>query len=489
MFRRPALALALFTSIAFAHAQLPQPVAQALQQNGIRQDEIGVLVLRGDATVLEHRAGLPMQPASTMKLVTTLVGLERLGPAFRGRTELRTTGQVEDGVLRGSLYLKGGADADLSGEHIADMLRALRYDGIERIEGDLVLDRGLFQPARTDLGLPPFDESPEAYYNVIPDALLVNKNMLQLDMRSTASSLQLRMHPELERVSVSSEMLLVDASCAAWENGWQQPDVRREADGRIKVVVRGTFPKNCNRSYGVNVLDRDDYVGRLVRQAWSDQGGVLSGRTITGATPPEARLLAAHASRQLPELVRDTNKPSDNALARTLFLSLGSLQADPVAGSLALPSAEESTFARADAAVRGWLREKQIDDTGFVIDNGSGLSRIERISAQQMAHLLQAGLRSPWAPEFQSSIPIGAVDGTMRRRLQDSPAAGRARLKTGSLRNVTALAGYVPDANGVPCVFVAMINSEQSGNGRGRAVLDTLVDWVARSGAPLPATP
>lgn len=487
MLRRSVFALAaLFTSISFAHAQLPQAVTQALQQNGIGQDEIGVLVLRGDAAVLEHRASLPMQPASTMKLVTTLVGLERLGPAFRGRTELRTTGQVEDGVLRGSLYLKGGADADLAGIDIDNMLRALRYEGIERIEGDLVLDRELFQPARTDVGLPPFDESPEAYYNVIPDALLVNKNMLQLDMRSTGSRLQLRMHPELERVAVTSEMMLVEANCAAWENGWQQPKVRREPDGRIKVVLRGTFPKNCNRSYGVNVLDRDDYVGRLVRQAWSDQGGVLSGRTITGATPLDARLLAAHVSRQLPELVRDTNKPSDNALARTLFLSLGSLQADPVGGSLALPApgAGESTFARADAAVRGWLREKQIDDAGFVIDNGSGLSRIERISAQQMARLLQAGLRSPWAPEFQSSMPIGAVDGTMRRRLQDSPAAGRARLKTGSLRNVTALAGYVPDANGIPCVFVAMINSEQSGNGRGRAVLDLLVDWVARSGVP-----
>lgn len=483
MLTRPLLALALFSSISFAHAQLPPALAQVLQQNGIAQDEIGVLVLRGDAIVLEHRANRPMQPASTMKLVTTLVGLERLGPAFRGRTELRTTGQVEDGVLRGSLYLKGGADADLSGEHIADMLRALRYEGITRIEGDLVLDRELFQPARLDVGLPPFDESPEAYYNVIPDALLVNKNMLQLDMRSSASTLQLRMHPALERVALTSEMMLVDADCAAWENGWQQPEVRRESDGRIKVVLRGTFPKNCNRSYGVNVLDRDDYVGRLVRQAWSDGGGVLSGRTITGSTPLDARVLAAHVSRQLPELVCDINKPSDNALARTLFLSLGSLHADPVAGSLALPSATESTFARADAAVRGWLREQQIDDTGFVIDNGSGLSRTERISAQQMAGLLKAGLRSPWAPEFQSSMPIGAIDGTMRRRLQDSPAAGRARLKTGSLRNVTALAGYVPDANGNPCVFVAMINSEQSGNGRGRVVLDTLVDWVARSSA------
>jgi D-alanyl-D-alanine carboxypeptidase/D-alanyl-D-alanine-endopeptidase (penicillin-binding protein 4) len=101
-----------------------------------------------------------------------------------------------------------------------------------------------------------------------------------------------------------------------------------------------------------------------------------------------------------------------------------------------------------------------------------------------MAYLLQAGLRSPWAPEFQASMPIVAMDGTMRRRLHGSPAAGRARLKTGTLRNVTALAGYVPDTNGSQCVLVAMVNSEQSSNGRGRAVLDALVDWVARSGAP-----
>ena len=483
MFTRPALALLLCASVSFAHAQLPPSVAQALQLGGVSQDEIGVLVLRGDATVLAHQAALPMQPASTMKLVTTLVGLERLGPVFRGRTELRTTGVIEDGVLRGNLYLKGGADMDLSGEHIADMLRALRYEGVTRIEGDLVLDRELFQPARADVGVASFDESPEAYYNVIPDALLVNKNMLQLDMRSTASRLQLRAYPALEQVSVTSEMTLVDTDCAKWEDGWKLPETRREPDGRIKVVLRGAYPKNCHRSYSVNVLDRDDYVGRLVRQAWSEGGGVLSGRTLTGATPLEARLLAAHAARALPELVRDINKASDNGLARTLFLSLGSLHADPVAGSLPLPRDDVSTFARADAAVRGWLREQRIDDSGFVIDNGSGLSRIERISARQMGQLLQAGLRSPWAPEFQASMPIGAVDGTMRRRLQDSPAAGRARLKTGSLRNVTALAGYVPDANGELCVLVAMVNSEQAGNGRGRAVLDALVDWVARSRA------
>ncbi len=490
MLRRLSLATALFAILGSAHAQLPAPVAQVMAQQGLPEDALGVLVLKGDAVVLSHGAARPMQPASTMKLVTTLASLERLGPAFRGRTELRTTGDIDKGVLRGNLIMKGGADADLSGEDVENMLRALHYQGIRRIEGDLVLDRQLFQPARMDVGVPPFDESPEAYYNVIPDALLVNKNMLQIDMRSTTRQLKLQMQPALDRVTIGSDMTLVDADCSKWEDGWKLPEAVRQKNGRIKVVLHGTFPKDCARTYSINVLDRDDYIDRLFRQKWKELGGKFSGKVVDGVTPPGSTLLAEHTSRMLPELVRDTNKPSDNLLARTLFLSLGSLQADPAAGSFAIPTntaTGETTFARSDAAVREWLRGHRIDDAGFVIENGSGLSRTERISPQQMAYLLQAGLRSSWAPEFQASMPIAAIDGTLRRRLHGTAAAGRARLKTGTLRNVVALAGYVPDANGVQNVFVAMVNSEQAGNGRGRAVLEALVEWVARSGTVQPA--
>jgi D-alanyl-D-alanine carboxypeptidase/D-alanyl-D-alanine-endopeptidase (penicillin-binding protein 4) len=490
MLRRLTLATLLCAALGSAHAQLPAPVAQVLAQQGLPEDALGVLVLKGDAAVLSHQADRPMQPASIMKLVTTMVSLERLGPAFRGRTELRTTGEIDKGVLRGNLILKGGADADLSGEHLENMLRALHYQGVRRIEGDLVLDRSLWQPARLDVGTAPFDESPEAYYNVIPDALLVNKNMLQIDMRSTNKQLKLDMQPQLDRVSIGSSMTLVDADCSKWEEGWKLPEAVRQKDGRIKVVLHGTFPKDCARTYSINVLDRNDYIDRLFRQKWKELGGKFSGKVVEGTAPPESALLAEHTSRMLPELVRDTNKPSDNALARTLFLSLGSLQPDPAAGSFALPPNGDTTFARADAAVREWMRGQRIDDTGLVMENGSGLSRLERVTPQQMAYLLQAGLRSNWAPEFQASMPIAGIDGTLRRRLQGTPAAGRARLKTGTLRNVVALAGYVPDANGVQNVFVAMVNSEQAGNGRGRAVLDALVDWVARSGAvQQPAVP
>jgi len=487
MFRiRPLAALAAATAFAssLAHAQLPDPVTQVLRTTGIAEDAVSVLVLRDERTVLSHLADRPMQPASTMKLVSTLVGLDTLGPVFRGRTELRTTGELKGETLKGDLILRGGADVDLSGEALENMLRSLRYQGIRKIEGRLVVDRQLFNPARADLGVPPFDESPEAYYNVIPDAAMINKNMLQLDMRSTGSRLKLQMQPALQGVTIGHDMKLVDADCKKWEDGWKLPEAVPQKNGGLKVMLHGTFPKNCNQSYSINVVDRQEYVDRLFRATWKRLGGTISGTAIEGATPAGSRLLAEHVSRTLPEIVRDTNKPSDNLLARLIFLSLGALEADPVLGSHPIAGSAEQTLSRSDAAVRNWMRAHGIDDRGLVLENGSGLSRTERITPVQMGGLLQAGLRSNWAPEFQSSMPIVAVDGTMRRRLHGSPAAGRARMKTGTLSNVVALAGYVPDATGKPLVVVAMVNSDLAGNGRGRAVLDTLVDWVAHLGGP-----
>ncbi|MFP5391698.1 MAG: D-alanyl-D-alanine carboxypeptidase/D-alanyl-D-alanine-endopeptidase [Gammaproteobacteria bacterium] len=463
-----------------AHAELPAPVAQALAAARLPQDAMGLVVLRGNDTVIAHQGERLMQPASTMKVLTTLAAIDTLGPIFRGRTELRTNGSIAQGVLKGDLYLRGGADTDFSTEALQSMLQAVRYLGVERIEGRLVLDRQLFNPARLDVNLPPFDENPDSYYNVIPDALLLNKNMIQLDLRSTAQRLEIGMLPALDRVSVESSMRLIDADCANWEAGWKAPQIVREEGGRLRILLQGTYPKNCARTNSINVLDRQDYVDRAFRYAWANLGGAISGETVEGATPPDARQLAEHVSRALPETLRDTNKISDNALARTLFLSLGSLQGDDWYGSRPQAPGSEPTTVRADRSIRAWMRAQGIDDTGLVLENGSGLSRIEKISPMQLALVLRAGLRSNWAPEFVSSLPIAALDGTMRKRLKDSPAAQRGRFKTGGLRNVVAIAGYVPDAAGRQCIVVGIVNTEQGGAGGGRAALDALIDWAAR---------
>lgn len=481
--RRLAFAIA-FAWLPLAQAALPEPVAKALEAAAIAPESVGAIVIRGDTLVLDHYPERAMQPASTMKLVTTMAGLELLGPVFRGRTELLSAAEVKGDALKGDLVLRGGADFDLSAFELERMLQKLRNRGIRRIEGNLVVDRTLFTPTRLDIGVPPFDESPEAYYNVIPDAALVNANMLDLDIRSTDKAIKVAVYPQLDRVRVTSEMKLVDGECDKWEEGWQLPEVRLDAD-KLNVVLRGTFPKSCSATNSVNVIDRQEYVGRAFRAAWKRLGGTLGGKVTEGRAPEGAELLAQHVSRTLPEIVRDTNKPSDNLFARTIFLSLGALEPDTALGSHPIAGIEaQTTLVRADATVRAWLRARGIGDDGLVLENGSGLSRLERITPLQMAGVLQAALKSNWLPEFAASLPIVGVDGTMRRRLNGSPAAQRGRLKTGTLRNVVAVAGYVPDALGRQCVVVAFVNDERAGNGNGRAVIDALVDWVARGGAP-----
>jgi D-alanyl-D-alanine carboxypeptidase/D-alanyl-D-alanine-endopeptidase (penicillin-binding protein 4) len=479
-----------------AQAQLPEPVTRLLEAAAIPQDAMAAVVLRGNEVLLSHGAERSMHPASTMKLVTTLVALEQLGPAFRGRTELRSSAELSGSVLKGDLVLRGGADADFNADVLEHMLQALRNQGIEKIRGDVIVDRQLFQPARLDLNQAPFDDHPEARYNVIPDALLLNTNLLQIDLLATGRQLKPMMLPALEGVSVTADMRLSDASCATWEDGWRRPDTVREGD-RLTVVLHGAFPRNCMKSTSINVLDRQDYLDRLFRATWRRVGGSFSGVVREALTPPDSRLLTDHVARALPEVLRDTNKNSDNTLARLLYLSLGSLEADAQLGSHPASFADgapATTAARAEQAVRAWFVRHHLDDQGLVLDNGSGLSRVERIRASQMASLLQAASRSTWAPEFLSSLPIAALDGTMRRRLHESPAAARARIKTGTLTGVVAVAGFVSDANNQQCIVVAMINHEQVANGAGRAALDALIDWVANQGLgsglpPAPATP
>jgi D-alanyl-D-alanine carboxypeptidase/D-alanyl-D-alanine-endopeptidase (penicillin-binding protein 4) len=478
------LAAALFAAGLVHAADLPEPVTRLMQSSGIPLEAAGIVVMRGDTTLISHNATQSMQPASTMKLFTAMTALEQLGPVFRGRTEFRTSADVVNGVLQGDLILRGGADADFNEDALVHMVQALRNQGIRKIKGDIVVDRLLFQPSRPDAGQPPFDEYPWAYYNVIPNAALVNTNLLKVEMRSTADKLSLVMMPELDKVTIRSEMKLSDVACSAWENGWRSPDYARKGD-RIEVVLHGSFPKDCIKSTSINVLDSQDYLARLLLAEWRKQGGSLTGdvREATDAAPPAPRLLAEHVSRTLPEVLRDTNKQSDNTLARTVFLSLGSLEADATLGSHPLPAdaAQTSTAMRAETAIRAWLQQHNIDGNGLVLDNGSGLSRTERATPAQLAGVLQASMKSLWMPEFLASLPIAATDGTMRRRLKDSPAAQRARLKTGSLTGVIAIAGYVPDASNQPCIVVAILNDAHVANGAGRAVLDALVDWVARN--------
>ena len=468
------LAVAALVAAGLCRAEVPAPVAERLQAAGLPVDSLAFVVQRAaDGTVVAaHAPDRAMQPASTLKLLTSLVALETLGPAWRGRTEILASGRVERGVLRGDLVVRGEIDVDFDAVALEGMLRRVRVKGIREIRGDVLLDRTRFEPARTDVGVPPFDETPEFRYNVIPDALSLNTNLLHIDIASDARGVRVAPWPALDGVHVVPEFELVDAVCDDWEDDGIAPEVRTRRGGAIEVRLHGTFPRNCSASTAINVIDRENFSDRLFRATWRSLGGTFRGRVRDAPAPPDALPLAEHRSRPLTDVVRDIDKHSDNPTARMVYLALGA----------AAPPDASTTAARAEAVVRQWLADKRIDAAGLVLENGSGLSRRERIAPATLAAVLRAGLASRWSPEFVSSLPIAAVDGSMRKRLHDTPAAERARLKTGTLRNTSAIAGYLRGEDGTTYVISAMINDDAAKSDVARPILDALVDWLFATG-------
>jgi serine-type D-Ala-D-Ala carboxypeptidase/endopeptidase (penicillin-binding protein 4) len=459
---------------------LPAPVTAALAEAGLPADSFGAIAIPQTfwARTWQHRADVPMQPGSSMKLVTTIVALDRLGPNQRGRTELHITGNANNGVVDGDIVFVGGADPDFDLPALWQLLFELRQRGVHTINGGLVLDRTLFKPARIDIGLPPFDEAPEWPYNVIPDALMLNGNLMGLTLSSADSGVvSARLTPPLDGVGVdASALVLTNTACADWDEDWLPPLVSETSPGQWRIELQGGFPRRCEALASLQLLDRNVTTERLVRAVWTSLGGRFTsapGSVREAAVPAAAQRIAQHESRPWGEVLRNMNKTSDNAQTRLLFLQLG------VAAMKANPSS--TTLAAAQRDVQRWFDEQRIEHDGLVMDNGSGLSRSERIAPRTMARAIEIAINGRHAPELLMSLPVAGVDGTMRNRLKGTRAEGWARLKTGTLKNVTALAGTVRDTRGDTWVVVAFINHDDAA--KGRPALDALIEWVANSGA------
>lgn len=452
-FRRLAIAslllpLALSAAVGPANAAIPANVEKALKASKIDTNALSLAVvpLNGPGTSNFVNADVSVNPASTMKLVTTYAALELLGPTHQWKTEFHTDGQLKDGVLNGNLYLKGGGDPKLNMEKLWLLMRDLRANGVREVKGDLVLDRSHFvQPE-----LPQFNDDggdDDKPFLVEPDSLLINLKALRFIARGEPGKVSVSVEPPIAGMRIDNQVKALPAGkCPDF------PDVRynlvKQFDGST-MVVTGKLPAGCSVQSYLAPLDHQAYAAGVVRAIWQELGGSIQGQDRLGEVPKNARLLVRAFSPDLVEIIRDINKYSNNTMARQLFLSLG---------------AEFRTSADADDAkaaqrvIRQWLARKGISAPHLVMENGSGLSRAERVSAREMAALLKAAWDGPYAAEFIASMPLVAMDGTMRKRLRRTDLAGEAHIKTGTLNTVRAIAGYSRDANGNTWAVVAILN-------------------------------
>lgn len=451
----------------FASAELPASVAQALKQAAIPDSHVGILVRDVDKPVplLAHGEKRSFNPASVMKLVTTLAALDSLGPAHTFKTRVWVDGTIVDGVLQGNLILQGGGDPALTLERFWLLLREIRARGVREIRGDVILDNQYYQLDSIDPAA--FDQAPLRPYNAPPSALLVNFNTLNLrlaaDLTATNGiSARLDPAPAEAPLVLINQLQITDTPC----NGWREKLMPQRDNGNL--ILTGTYPSACgDQSVPLNLLSPEANVAAAFGDVWKELGGLHTGKIRTSTIEPSARPLMEFESPPLAQLVRDINKFSNNVMAKMLFLNLG-------AARYGAPA----TWDKGNRAVRAWAVEHGFEMPELVLENGSGLSRIERISAASLARLLGYAAARPAYYEFAASLPAVGLEGTQKNRMNGSPSVGLAWLKSGTLNGARNLAGYVLGQDGRRRILVMMINHANAA--AGAKAQAALLEWALK---------
>ena len=478
------VALTALASVTAGAQTLPPEVDALLARAQVPREAFAALVvdaapmLNGNSAPLEPllswRAGEVMNPASVMKLVTTYAGLELLGPAYTWTTPVYADGLISNGVLQGNLIIQGRGDPKLVMERLWLLLRRVRGLGIRAITGDIVLDRSAFAASAQNPG--DFDGEALRPYNVVPDALLVNyKSVVMTFVPSPGNgAASVSFDPPLAGVAVQASVPLSAGNdskgrASLAECGDYRAQLKADFADPARLAFNGSYPVACGEKvWAIAYADPASYSQRVIAGLWQEMGGKLGGRVRDGVAPAGLRPAFVMESPPLAEVIRDINKFSNNVMAQQLFLTL----------SLQRPEGASTDASR--EAVRNWWQARFGGDDVPVLDNGSGLSRSERITPQALARMLQTAYASGAMPELMASLPIAGVDGTLRRG-KSRVSQGWAHLKSGSLRDSAALAGYVHTPGGRRLVVVGIVNHANAA--AARPALDALVDWAVTEGS------
>ena len=447
-------------------AALPLPVQSALDYRNVPQDALSVYVEEvstGDV-VLAWNETVPRNPASVEKMVTTLVALDTLGPAFRWKTEASFLGEIRDDVLDGDLMLKGYGDPYLVTERFWQLLRKVRLEGIREIRGNLLIDDSYFDVGEYDPAA--FDREPLRAYNVAPNALMTNFKVVRYYFEPDASNskVSVRLDPNLENLDIVNSLKIIPGAC----RGYQRGITITPNEDVSQITFSGRFPSGCEvYSLSRTALGHNEFTYGLFKSLWAETGGIFDGgwKNVVAEESHEPHVV--FESLPLSEVIAKVNKYSNNVMARQLLFTLAA-ESYGAAG----------TEARGRQVVREWLAEHGMDFDEFYIENGAGLSRHSRMTARHLGSMLRYAYESPFMPEYLASLSLSGLDGTLSRRFRNSALTGQAHMKTGSLDHVSAVAGYFQTRSGNRFIVVTMLNHTDVHRGPGEEVQEMLLRWL-----------
>lgn len=444
---------------------LPPRLQQVLKAQDVPEQDVSIVVrdaITGEVH-LELNPHVPRSPASTFKVLTTYAALDELGPAYTWKTRAYATGPIVNGRLQGDLVIEGGGDPFMTTERWWRFARELRNTGLKSIGGNVVLDRTLYAPQAADPD--EFDGRGYRTYNVLPDPLLVNLQSVEFNFVPDGKRVQVIVDPEPSNLKLQNALQTTGAGC---RGGLRGVTFTSFADDPNRIALAGRLSTKCPRlSVRRVVMQAPTFAYGTFATNWKQFGGEIKGGLQLAPRPPDAQPLLEFDSLSLGEVVRLVNKYSSNAMARSLVLTLGVER-----------RGAPGTVAKGEDAMREWLDKRGVQIPELVIDNGSGLSRLTRISADGMARALGSAYQSRYYPELAASLPLGGLDGTLRNRFADVPDPSRLRLKTGHINGVAAIAGWVVSRSNRPLSVVVFVNHPGAQYGSGEAIIDTAVRWA-----------
>jgi D-alanyl-D-alanine carboxypeptidase/D-alanyl-D-alanine-endopeptidase (penicillin-binding protein 4) len=436
-------------------ASLTTDLNKILSDPRLAHSNAGVEVtsLRSGQALYSHDADHNFNPASNLKLLTSAAAFHILGAGYRFHTGVASTARVTGGVLNGNLYLEGGGDASMLASDY-DNLAAAVAARTRVVRGGLVADDTWFDHQR----LAPFwawDDEPW-YYQAGISALTVapdtdyDAGAVYVDVAPGAAAgdpATVTVKPRTNAVTIDNQVTTGPAGSADTVSM-----LRRHASPVVDVT--GSIPLGGDvYEDEPSVDDPTAEAADVFRQALARHGVAVLGRTTSGATPSGATQLAGHDSATLGTLAVPFLKLSNNMIAEILTKSIGR----KLSG--------QGTWDAGLAGITAYEKSIGLDTSLLRATDGSGLSRADLVEPAQLTTLLAAVRSEPWFTTWYNALPIAGnpdrmVGGTLRHRMAGTPAANNVHAKTGSLTSVSALSGYVTDADGEPLAFSIMENNQ-----------------------------
>lgn len=435
---------------------------------------IEVRSLESGRTLYERNADKGFPPASTLKLVTTAAALDALGPKARVATTVETAGRLDGrGRLLGDVYLVGRGDPGLSGRFddasatatLEALAEALWAAGIRRIEGRLVGHEGALRGDRR--GPAWMLEDLVWGYGAEVSALTFNDNVV----RVTLASGERLGDPAVVEVEPRTSYVAVESSVSTGSEGAEEDVDLDRPLGSNRILLSGVLSRGGAWEGDVAVEDPARYAATVFREVLEAKSIQVVGDVITSSDPlpPGARVLATRDGIPLARRIEEVNKESQNLHAELLLRQLG------------LEVLGEGSAEKGLQAVEAFLDRLEVSRAGWRLEDGSGLSHTNVVTPGGLVALLAAMDRHPDREVFRASLAEAGVSGKLEERMRGTPAEARVFAKTGSLKGVNALAGYVDTEGGERLAFAVVVSHHVASSGTATAAIDEIANLLATS--------